>query len=252
MPQTHPPLGILLMTSQRDYLLPVIIEQIREEFPHHFIILNTDRPSAGVAKMALRYNRSSDVVVTSFGPVVSDDGERFPQVRNQMLEALRRFYDPAYVMVWDDDQIWSRCAELRSFMRLGVDVIEAQDLFFWDSPDTYAIHGFLRHHWSPQIFKNDNDDRFDESLIQQATAKISKSLFKRQARAKLLNYGLITAAERQRVFETYKRAGKIDEFTTSFVSPPILKTYKPWSDEKWFHRAAEHLRQRGIFESGSD
>lgn len=245
-PKPVPALGVLLMTSHRDYLLDLIVRQVREEFPSSYIVLNADRPSAGVAKFALKMQGVYRVTVTEFGPVVCQDGEFFSQVRNQMLEVLRREAPECeYVMIWDDDQLWARPGEVRSHMKRGIKVIEAQDFFFWDNPHHVAVHGFLAHHHAPQVFANEDGDWFSEERIQHATEKVLESESKIHTNAPLLNYGLFTREERLRTFRVYKKAGKVDKFTLAFVAEPTLAEYKPRRKDDWVHRAAEHLKERG-------
>jgi hypothetical protein len=231
-------LGVMILVHKRPWPLPLIIEQILESWPNCKIMLTADRPTAEV----------DEVVGDAWGPrvgtraapfpVVDSDGEHFMAIRQWQLEELR-LYRPRYIGFWDDDHLLESPDEAKFWMEKGVDIIDAEKAFFWNSMDNVNVK--IPAHISPIFFKDRPGTAFpgSESRIIHTPVEIhdDPNSTRQKLVTKLLDVGYLFEGERARVWETYKLAGKIDAATMALVEEPHLKTF---STTSVYHR---HLKE---------
>lgn len=241
-------LGVLLLAHQRPWLLPLIARQVAENWGERSVICVTlDRATSPVLRAVARMTEMHPRVRIFNSPIAAlDRGENFMRLRNLQLEQLQDVR-PNYACLWDDDHILECPREAKwRFGRYKSDLIYARKRFFWDGLD--HVNTALPDHNSVLFFRYSPDDRFPEDRMIHAPAGVHDKPDAKvtQMRSTLLDIGYLTRNERERVFNAYKQAGKVDAATMALVSPPVLTPYRPRSHSACHSHEALRLAVRDL------
>jgi hypothetical protein len=217
-------LGVMVLGHRRPQLLSLIAEQICRQWPACAVDITLDRPNIEVVKAAHLAQRFPQVRVHAAPFPVVADREYFMEMRNWQLTQLRPL-QPKYVALWDDDHLLEDPDEAARVMRVGADLIYVDKVYFWDHPEQY--NSALPRHRSPLIFRYRDGDKYplDRTINAPAGVHDDPHAKNKVLYSRLLDFGYMHEDERLRVFEIYKRAGKIDQLTMGLVSPPALKKF---------------------------
>lgn len=222
-------LGVLLRAHRRAETLELVLSELvrYSTLPGVAcrIHVMADRPTQPVRYVLERFQQKIYNVVAPRLPLLSrEHGELFMQGLNAQLDDFERVGADWY-LVADDDQ-WFEPHHINTELPAvlhnpDIDIWYAECVFFWDTPTTYHPD---RRHCSPVLFRAKPGDRFPTNRIIMATEEVHDTAIiqGRTGRLKtpLLNYGAYSAEERQRVYDTYKEAGKVDLFTESGLIAP--------------------------------
>lgn len=219
-------LGVMILVHRREWPVSLIVEQIKSTWPKATIWFTLDRYTGDIPEVVNNPERGIFTSRAPF-PVVDDSGEHFMAIRQWQLERLRNVIGPRYIGFWDDDHLLENPDEAKLWMEKGVDIIDAQKAFFWN--DLEHTNERIPPHTSPIFFKDRPGTSFPdtESRIIHTPVEIydDPNSVRVALTGRLLDVGYLEQTERERVFATYARAGKIDAATMALVDEPVLKKF---------------------------
>lgn len=236
-----PSLGVMVLVHKRPQLLRLIVEQAVETWPDARIDFGQDNVSTDVAAQVYLLQRDYPNNVTHWNcpfPAIAHK-EQFLELRRLQLDRLQ---DCDYIGMWDDDHILSDPEEAKVAMASGSPLLYCHKLYFWDSPSYINIA--LPGHNSVLFSKRLPGDQFGPNMVN-APAEILRQGegAKYQMKTWLLDFGYMMSTERARVWNVYKRAGKIDTLTTGLMKPPTLHCVeKELADSKWYRKFKEAVK----------
>jgi hypothetical protein len=143
------------------------------------------------------------------------------QAAYEQLRAV--FPDVTHASIWDDDMILSKRLEreLRGHLQdFRYDRVMAQSWFLWDDGDHVNMN--FPPHWSTIVWRIAAGDRMPTTFVHQATERVAQSNNYLRLDNPLLNYGYMRAEDRPLIWETARKAGRIDAHTLTLVKPPKL------------------------------
>jgi hypothetical protein len=216
--------GIFILAHKRPWLLPLIVEQVANQWPDHIVQFSLDRPTAAVVEAVedAREYGNVEVFTVPFSPV-SEQGDRFMEVRNFQMDKLEP-HKPDYAVLWDDDHLLSGTARSAQLMEEGYDLMYVRKRFFWDNM-IYTNERFPVHR-SVFWFRCIKGDRFPTDRIIHAPVRIHDHPKKvTDLKECLIDIGYLRKEDRERVFKEYARAGKIDAATLPLADEPKLHKY---------------------------
>jgi hypothetical protein len=238
-------LGIAVRAHRRLESLKVVLAEAKRygTFPgvRAFIHVLADRPAPGIPE----YLKSAATPelhweVSPF-PILEPGRERFIQAQNLQLDRLEQLYDPDWIYVADDDFAFEAVGiekELPAALtHPSIVAWFARVLFLQDAPNTYNPR---RVHNSIRLFRHDRGFRHsDKRMLSMPDALHDSAIISGrtgQLRTPLFEVGGYTAEERQKVYDAYAAAGKVDPFTGALLSRGPLHTfpidfdasYGPW------------------------
>jgi hypothetical protein len=177
------------------------------------------------ARAARRYSIPTSFAQTELSPLASGCPEAFMPVRQFQWKAIANERRPGdYAVLWDDDQVLEDPGAAATILADEPDLVYATKEFFWDRTDQVARH--LPVHRSVFFFKCLPGDEFPQNRIIHAPARIHDTAkVVVDFPGKLLDYGYLTEADRNRCWREYKGAGKLDPATLALIRPPVLCRY---------------------------
>jgi hypothetical protein len=234
-------LGVMILTHRRHQLLDLICDQLRETWPDAAIQFTADRPTEAVmAAMGRAVLKHGAEVCPSPMEAISHT-ENFVWLRDWQLQNLH-WTGCEYVAMWDDDHLLANPAEARKALEDGADLVYATKAYFWDGLD--SINVGLPRHTSILFSRRVDGDRWTKMVGAPEKASALPRVVELQD--PLLDVGYMTAAERERVWKVYKRAGKIDQLTTGLVQAPTLhRVREALSSNEWYQRLEAALLTEG-------
>lgn len=223
-------LGVMLLCHERHQYLRAIYQCLQRMRTTTHLQITANRPNSRVVSVIQDIAADADydplidvkILRAPFDPL--EKGERFMELRQWQLEHLP---DTEYGVIWDDDHFLADPAEAHQLLhrpRKSVDLVYATKLFFWDSLDTITTH--LPRHRSVFFFRRLPGDKFPTDRTIHAPAQIhDTAITVRDLKTPLLDYGYLSKADRERCWNDYKRAGKIDAATLALLKEPKLQKY---------------------------
>lgn len=168
-------------------------------------------------------------------PVLSSaEGEQWCRGLNHALDAITACSFPQAIMVWDDDQLLSEPAleEIRGHLgAFAHDRYDIRSLFTWDRTDRVNATAAMLNHWSAALFRYVPGDRFPDDFVVPCTRRTARSTNFIRLTHPALNFGYMTAEDRQRCWTSAVAAGRLDAFTREFNNPNPPTTAWPFVDE---------------------
>lgn len=224
-------LGIMLRLHRRHKYIPRIFDNIKKLARSCIcgVSVMLDRPTADVVcalDKELKFLPTNiAVALTEASMPLVDRGENFMLLLQQHYAHLLDNLGPVdAVCLWDDD-FWFRrrgIRELRGHLStLNYDRVEARSWFLWDHPE--QANERFRPHWQAILFRVYPGDDFPLDYIVHCPHRVARSPHVCRMRNRLHNAGYLEKDERLATFEVYRRAGKIDAFTTMLVADPIIQ-----------------------------
>lgn len=177
--------------------------------------------------------------------LVDEKGEHFMEALDIQYEALRaEVPNLDAASLWDDD-MWLTPAGLVELNKIldnfDCDRLETRTYFLWDSLER-ANENFPPH-WQALVFRVYPEDRYSTDFMVHCPEYTAFSPELRRMTHRLRNAGYMEPRERQRTWEMFKRAGKIDSHTMVLQVPPRLVELS--LDDKRLTRETTH-KQRGL------
>lgn len=218
-------IGVLMLAHRRPRLLGLIRRQVEETWPGAEVLLTVDRPTTAVVRAVQEVQDAypSTRVIEAPFPVVSDR-ERFPELRRWQLDQVREL-GAEYWAIWDDDHVLEYPELAAKALEGGADLVYARKVFFWDTAQQYNVA--VPDHNSVLFFRLRPGDQFPLDRIIHAPAGVHDDPASRAVHGpRLLDVGYLDWWERERVFNVYKCAGKIDAATLALVREPQLVRYQ--------------------------
>ncbi len=230
MAPESPLLGVMVLAHARPQLLRAIVRQAREIDPSAVVQITSDRPTdAVVEELATLEAEHFRAAVPAL-----DRRENFLTLRNQQLNQMRG-RRVKYGVLWDDDHLLQDTGEARRLLVSDPDLVYATKAYLWNSLTTENVA--LPVHRSAFFFRMLPGDQFPLTRMINAPEQIhDNAKVVTDLTGRLFDVGYLTEAERRRVWEAYKRAGKLDRLTMGLVSPGILRAVPA-------HPILDHLRQ---------
>lgn len=160
--------------------------------------------------------------------LVDEKGEHFMEALIEHYAFLRSQVDIDAGSLWDDD-MWLDAAGRRELRRhlgaLQCDRIDARSYFLWDDFD-HANEAFPPH-WQALIFRAYPEDKYTTEFMTHAPEHCAFSPYGIRMSSRLLNAGYLSPEGRQRTWEMFQRAGKVDNHTLCLTLPPRLVDLRP-------------------------
>jgi hypothetical protein len=231
----RPTIGYMTLVHRRHQLLPLIVEQAVATWPSALVDFGMDRPSPEVSQtVGDLVTKYPDNVRAWMVPVPAiSHRENFMVLRQLQLERMHQFR-AEFVALLDDDHIFSHPEEAAQLMNDGCDLIYTHKVYLWGSCATMNLA--LPGHCSVTISRRLESDAFGGSMVN-APDRILRDGLVGQMRTYLLDVGYLTEAERKRVWEVYKRAGKIDPLTLGLNAPPrLFDVTKELAGNGWYKK----------------
>jgi hypothetical protein len=216
----------MVLAHKRPWLLPLIVKQVKHEWPDGVVQITVDRPSSDVVSTIAEIQKKYPDVDVFEAPIPAiAERENFMELRNFQLEKIRQ-RGVEFAAMWDDDHIIESPGELEKYMQAGYDLVYISKLFLWDHLNLY--NEAIPDHHSVFFFRVLENDKFPLDRIIHAPVMVHDNPLARIAHVstRLLDIGYLFSEERERVFTAYKRAGKIDPATLSLVNTPQLREYR--------------------------
>jgi hypothetical protein len=221
--------GIMLRLHRRPEYITKIFDNFRKLARGRKCCISVmlDRPTSEVAfalDKAIKYLPDSFTVDILDAPMpLVGEAENFMSVLQVHYEHLLGMGPVDAVSLWDDD-FWFRRGGIREFRghlaSLEYDNVEARSYFLWNHPDQ-ANEAFPAH-WQSILFRVYPGHKFPEDYIVHCPHEIAQSSARKKMTHRLYNAGYLAEEERQRTFQMYKRAGKLDRHTLSLVGEPRI------------------------------
>jgi hypothetical protein len=229
-------LGVILRAHQRANTLSIALSELLRlgKLPGLAvkIAIVADRPSASVQKVL---DSSGCAVVSCPFPLVSaEHGEMFMEANNLGLNALLSLTGEPYDwLCMHDDDYWLEPEHATvevptALANEDVDMWYVRTVFMQDRPDRYNPN---RHHHSPLFFRYLEGDRYPasrERMIHATALRHDDAICTgriQTLKTPLLDYGSYSAAERQRLYDVYTRAGKTCSYIESLRTPTQLALF---------------------------
>lgn len=238
-----PSVGLMTLVHQRPQLLRLIVEQIAATWPDGVVDFGMDRPSAEVRTACELLQKDYPNIVRLWEtpiPAISHK-ENFLELRQLQLERLQRT-GVDYLAMWDDDHILADPGVAAAALEKLPPLVYCHKLYLWDRPETINIG--LPGHNSVLFSRRLPGDRFGPNMVN-APAEIlrrGEGDFA-QLQTWLIDIGYMTSTERTRVWNVYKRAGKIDSLTLGLLKPPTLhRVDKDLDSSPWYHKLKEAVK----------
>lgn len=230
----------MTLVHQRSALIPLICEQVKTVWPDAVVHFTADRASKEVWRELWRAKDTWSGVTLHTAPFPAiDHRENYIALRDWQLQKLHET-KCRYIALWDDDHILARPEEAKVILEeKKPDLVYCPKLYFWDSLDTF--NSALPWHNSVLFSKRIDEDEWKEMVG--APARAHAGIKIEQMNSTLLDVGYLTQIERHRVWEVYKRAGKIDDLTRGLVLPPNLREVpKEATTSRWYKKLEVTLR----------
>ena len=218
-------IAFLVLAHQRDKWLELIAEQLLDNFDS-FLYFHLHRATPEVDRrvraIAGRW-RHRVFITTAFGDFPPYRESTFRLLRQQQLASLHN--DVEYAALHDDDQILSADAltRLQRALDAGVPMLFARRMYLWDRP--HLENAAMPVHLAAYHFPVEPGDDFPDSRTIHAPARVYDRHADRAASEPHLivyDVGYLDADERARVWESYRRAGKLDPATYALIEEPLL------------------------------
>lgn len=235
-------LGVLLRAHQRAKTLDIALSEFfryREFGIDVAVSIIADRPHFLVEKVLEKWRSSLFHLHYTKIPILGYGKQSWMENSNENLRHLERC-NPDWIVFADDDRWFARPQideELpRALDDENVDLWYAKSLFLWDKPDQINAR---RHHDQVTIWRHTRGDRFPTDRVIQAPAGVHDGAVVAgrvgHLSTPLLDYGSYDAAERQRVYDSYVRAGrdKRDPWISTLVESPQLEKLPLKCDDLW-------------------
>jgi hypothetical protein len=164
------------------------------------------------------------VVEAPFNPLEAGKGERFMELRRWQHDLL----PPCdYGVIWDDDHYLEDPQEARKLLECREwDLIYATKAFFWGDREHIATH--IPTHRSVFFFRCLPGDEYPLDRVIHAPSQIHDNATQvTDLRSKLLDFGYLNRADRDRCWADYKGVGKIDSATSALIDEPTLELWRP-------------------------
>lgn len=234
-----PSLGVMTLVHQRSALIQLICEQVKHTWPDAVIHFTADRASKEVWRELWRAkDQWANVYLHSAPFPAIDHRENYIALRDWQLQRLHET-GCQYIALWDDDHVLEQSSEAKEILAKEPDLVYCPKLYFYDSLDT--INAALPLHNSVLFSKRIDGDQWKEMVG--APAKAHTGIRIEQMKTGLLDIGYLTVIERHRVWEVYKRAGKIDDLTKGLVLPPkLVEVSSAVKSSKWYKKLDKILR----------
>jgi hypothetical protein len=232
-PVHRPRLGVILKAHRRTKSLQKVIDQILGWMPNEFsdiyVVALVDPRASQEVRTILRNAPEQVVAIDLPFPVVSAEGEKFMDANNFAMPYIDA-WAPDWVYMADDDRWFEPLHEneLSGALDGEADVWNVRSLFFWNDyevrEDFFPHNSPLFWRWRPGLtFDLGRTLETPPELYDEAQAAGKLMDF----RYRLLDTGYITPEERQRVFDAYAQAGKIDSLTLSLLDEKTqLRAFK--------------------------
>jgi len=165
-----------------------------------------------------------NIVEAPFNPLEPGMPERFMEMRRWQYDLL----PPCdYGVIWDDDHYLEDPNEARLLLeKREYELIYATKAFFWGDTKHIATH--IPTHRSVFFFRCLPGDQYPLDRTIHAPARIHDTATKViDLQSKLLDFGYLSRAERDRCWADYKGVGKIDSATTALIEDPTLEIWRP-------------------------
>ena len=219
----------MLRLHKREQYVNRIIDSIKKMAHKRkcYISVMLDRPTSAVA---FSLQKQLKQLPESIAIDIIDAPCRLVGENENFMEALQVHYEHLLGMgpiqaasLWDDD-FWFRRGGIREFRghldSLEYDNIEARSYFLWDHPD--KANEVFPAHWQSILFRVYPGHKFPTDYMVHCPHEIAQSSARKRMTHRLYNAGYIQQDERERTFEVYKRAGKLDRHTLSLVGDPQI------------------------------
>lgn len=236
-------LGIMLRVYRRHEFLYKVFEtlaRLTTEKRKVSVSVLYDRPTPEVIEeINLAFRRFPWLNRLELGapfPLVDEKGEHFMAALDVQYEHLRRHCpDIDAASLWDDD-FWFRPAGIQEanalLDKLEVDRIETRTYFLWDKM-SQANDAFPAH-WQALFFRVYPEDRYTEEFMVHCPEHCAFSPYVHRQEQRLHNAGYMLPDERQKTWNQFREAGKIDAHTMCLQLPPKIVNVgkEPHYDEK--------------------
>jgi hypothetical protein len=229
-----PTLGVILKVHQRTASLNKVLEQLAT-WPGRLVsrmrvVVLEDKLVAPAVDDIVMGSDIVDQVIRLDYQVVGPEGEKFMQASNVGLAAIESF-NPNWIWYADDDRWFEPGYEndvAGALLNPDVDVWNIRSMFFWE--DRGIREDFFKHN-APLLWRWRPGARLDPARMLECPPVIYEAAKATgrmgQLSYRLLDVGYISSKERQRVFDAYAQAGKIDSLTTSLLDESVqLRAYE--------------------------
>jgi hypothetical protein len=234
-----PSIGLMTLVHQRAALIPLICEQVHATWPDAVIHFTADRATKEVWRELWRVKEIWPGITLHSAPFPAiDHRENYIALRDWQLQRLHET-GCKYIALWDDDHCLQAPQEAKELLEKGPDLVYCPKLYFWDS--LHTINAALPWHNSVLFSKRIAGDKWKAMVG--APARAHEGIKIEQMETALLDVGYLTQIERHRVWEVYKRAGKIDDLTKGLILPPTLKEVpEEVTASRWYRKLETTLR----------
>lgn len=223
-------LGVMVRVHRRaEYLHRVFdcLNRLASKRRQVTVAVMYDRPSGAVMRAVnqgfTRHPRLGRLELEAPFRLVDEQGEHFMEALIEHYAFLRQEADIDAGSLWDDD-MWLDAQgrqELRRLLgALRHDRIDARSYFLWDDFD-HANEAFPPH-WQALVFRAYPEDEYTTEFMTHAPEHCAFSPYGTRMQSRLLNAGYLTAEGRQRTWEMFQKAGKVDGHTMCLTLPPRL------------------------------
>lgn len=226
--QTCPKLGVMnLVHARHEHLMPIWKQLTQLGCDIHLQVV-LSRPSSKVLQEVNELEKLNpynlQILEAPFNPLEAGQKERFMELRQWQHDLL----PPCdYGVIWDDDHYLEDPKEARSLLETWKwDLIYATKVFFWGDREHVATH--IPTHRSVFFFRQIPGDRYPLDRIIHAPTQIhdnAKNIT--DLRSKLLDFGYLDRADRERCWADYKGVGKVDSATLALIDEPTLEVWRP-------------------------
>lgn len=233
----RPRVVAMVLAHARAKLLPLIAHQLQTVWGKHaHVDILLDNPTEEVRWVTdtMKLLRNVRVKPAPFSPLGAG-GEKWMELRNYQLDWAREL-KPEYAAMWDDDHVLSDPIGSCCSLLTGVPMTRIMKTFFWGDLD--HVNAAVPPHDAVFWFRVEENDAFPTDRVIHAPAKIYDTQRWVRERGELLDIGYLEEADRLRVFNAYKRAGKIDASVTPLVQPAHLVPYSG-NQGLWYRKLKE-------------
>src|SRR5262245_30226666 len=230
----QPQIGLMVLCHKRHQVLPLIVEQVATDWPGSVVHFTLDRPTEGVKDTVsdlCHRNPTADYRWAPF-PALTPR-EQFVALRQYQLQEIQRA-GPVWISLWDDDHVLEWPEQAKAALEADkADLYYITKRYFWDSFD-YTNEGLPAHN-SILFFRNVPGQRWQKMVM--APSPLHETGRSAQLAGGLLDIGYMLPPERDRVWEAYKRAGKIDQLTLGLTQEPRRELFR--SNSPWYKKLRE-------------
>jgi hypothetical protein len=224
-------LGIMLRVYRRHEFICKVFEtlaRLATEDRKVTVSVLYDRPTAKVLEEVNhgfdRFPWLNRIEIPAPFPLVDEKGEHFMEALDVQYEDMRaKVPNLDAASLWDDD-MWFRPAGIFEATKLldkfEADRIETRTYFLWDKM-SQANDAFPAH-WQALFFRVYPEDRYTTEFMVHCPEHTAFSPYLIRQKERLHNAGYMKTDERQKTWEQFQRAGKIDAHTMCLVNPPCL------------------------------